>query len=214
MRIAVIGATGHLGGAVAREALSRGHAVTAIGRSANGLRELRGARVTEANVLDVEAMTGVVAEHDAVVVAIKASDETEADVVPDGARALLTALPRAGVRRLLFVGGGGSLLSPSGQRFVDAPDFPHQFKGEALAQVRALEILREADGTVDWTYASPPPVHLIEGERTGRYRVRAGDLPITDGQGESRISVPDYAAAMVDTLEGGRFVGARFTAAS
>jgi putative NADH-flavin reductase len=56
-------------------------------------------------------------------------------------------------------------------------------------------------------------VHLVEGERTGRYRVRAGDLPITDAQGESRITIPDYAAAIVDTLESDRFVGARFTAA-
>jgi uncharacterized protein len=56
-------------------------------------------------------------------------------------------------------------------------------------------------------------VHLVEGERTGRYRVRAGDLPITDTQGESRITIPDYAAAIVDTLESDRFVGARFTAA-
>jgi putative NADH-flavin reductase/pimeloyl-ACP methyl ester carboxylesterase len=213
MRIAVIGASGDVGGAVAREALSRGHAVTAIARHTNRLRELRGARATEANVLDVDAMTGVLAEHDAVVAAIKAGDETEADVVPDGARALLTALPRAGVRRLLFVGGGGSLLSPSGQRFIDSPDFPPEYKIDALAQARALELLRAADGIVDWSYASPPPVHLVEGERTGSYRVRAGDLPITDGQGESRISVPDYAAAIVDTLESGRFVGARFTAA-
>jgi putative NADH-flavin reductase len=66
---------------------------------------------------------------------------------------------------------------------------------------------------VDWSYASPPPVHLVEGERTGRYRVRAGDLPITDAQGESRITIPDYAVAIVDTLESDRFVGARFTAA-
>jgi uncharacterized protein len=60
---------------------------------------------------------------------------------------------------------------------------------------------------------SPRPMQLVEGERTGRYRVRAGDLPITDGQEESGISVADHAAAIVDTLESGRFVGERFTAA-
>jgi putative NADH-flavin reductase len=59
-------------------------------------------------------------------------------------------------------------------------------------------------------HAAPAPHRR---ERTGRYRVRAGDLPITDEHGESRITVPDYAAAIVDTVESGRFVGARFTAA-
>jgi putative NADH-flavin reductase/pimeloyl-ACP methyl ester carboxylesterase len=213
MRIAVIGASGHLGGAVAREALSRGHEITAIARQTDGLGDLDGARATGADVLDVDAMTAVLADHDAVVAALKARDESEADVVPDAARALLTALPRAGVRRLLFVGGGGSLLSPSGQRFVDSPDFPELYRPDALAQARALEVLRDANGAVDWSYVSPPPLELLEGERTGRYRVRAGDLPIVDEQGESRITIPDYAAAIVDALEGARFVGARFTAA-
>jgi putative NADH-flavin reductase/pimeloyl-ACP methyl ester carboxylesterase len=213
LRIAVIGASGHVGGAVAREALSRGHEVTAIARDGRRLRELSGARPREADALDVDAMAGALTGHDAVVAAVKARHEGEAELVPDAARALLAALPRAGVRRLLFAGGGGSLLSGSGERFVDSPGFPEQYRDDALAQIRALQILRDANGAVDWSYASPPPEHLVEGERTGRYRVRAGDLPVLDGDGESMITVPDYAAAIVDTLESGRFVGARFTAA-
>jgi putative NADH-flavin reductase/pimeloyl-ACP methyl ester carboxylesterase len=211
MSIAVIGASGHLGRAVAREALARGHSVTAIARRASGLGDLAGARATAADARDVDAIARVLADHDAVVAAPK--DHDDPNVVPEAARALLAALPAAGVRRLVFLGGGGSLLSPSGRRFVDAPDFPAQYQPEALAAARALEILREANGAVDWSYASPPPVHLADGERTGRYRVRAGDLPIVDAGGESRISVPDYAAAIVDTLERRRFVGERFTAA-
>jgi uncharacterized protein len=210
---AVIGASGHLGGAVAREALSRGHDVTAVARDTGGLRDLDGARAADADALDIDAMTQVLGDHDAVVAALKARDESEPNVVPDAAGALLAALPRAGVRRVVFVVSGGSLLSPSGQRFVDSPDFPSEYKGEALAQARALEILRAADGAVDWSYVSPPPLQLVEGEWTGRYRVRAGDLPITDDRGESRISVLDYAAAIVDALENGRFVGERFPAA-
>jgi putative NADH-flavin reductase/pimeloyl-ACP methyl ester carboxylesterase len=213
LRIAVIGASGHLGGAVVREALARGHDVTAIARRVNGLDQLAGARAVAGDVRDVNGLTELLAGQDAVVAAVKHSDQNELDVVPGAASGLLEALPRAGVRRLLFVGGGASLLSPTGQRFVDASDFPQQFLPDALAQLRALEILRESNGAVDWSYASPPPVHLVDGERTGRYRVRAGDLAIIDERGESRISVPDYAAAIVDTLESDRFVGARFTAA-
>jgi putative NADH-flavin reductase/pimeloyl-ACP methyl ester carboxylesterase len=211
MSIAVIGASGHLGRAVAREALARGHSVTAIARRPSGLGDLDGARAIAADARDADAIAHVLADHDAVVAAPK--DRDDPNVVPEAARALLAALPAAGVRRLVFLGGGGSLLSPSGRRFVDAPDFPSQYKPEALAAAQALEILREANGAVDWSYASPPPLHLVDGERTGRYRVRAGDLPIVDAGGESRISVPDYAAAIVDTLERPRFVGERFTAA-
>jgi putative NADH-flavin reductase len=43
MRIAVIGASGWLGGAIAREALARGHEVTAMGRKRGRLEAIEGA---------------------------------------------------------------------------------------------------------------------------------------------------------------------------
>ena len=117
------------------------------------------------------------------------------------------------MRRLLFVGGGGSLEAAPGLRFIDAPEFPPQYREEALAQAAALSILRAAGDAVDWSYASPPPVHLDDGERTGVYRVQAGDGPIVDERGESRITVADFAAALVDELERPAFIRRRFTAA-
>ena len=56
-------------------------------------------------------------------------------------------------------------------------------------------------------------MHLVPGEKTGHYRAGARDTPIVDEQGESRISVGDYAAAVIDILENGSFVRARFTVA-
>jgi putative NADH-flavin reductase len=205
MKIAVIGASGHLGGAVAREAVSRGHDVTAVARDAPSLD---GAAAVSADVLDRAALSGVVAGHDAVIAAVKG----EGDTVPDAARALLATLPDAGVTRLVFLGGGGSMLDPSGQRFVDSPSFPEQYKPEALAAAAALDILRASTGAVAWSYASPPPVDLQDGERTGVYRTQAGDHPVVDEDGESRISVTDYASAIVDTVENGSFIRERFTA--
>jgi putative NADH-flavin reductase len=92
MKIAVIGATGHLGSAVAQEATARGHQVTALNPS-------------NVDAADPASITGAVARHDAVVVAIQGSDH----LVPRSAQALLQALPLAGVTRLVFLGGGGSL---------------------------------------------------------------------------------------------------------
>jgi putative NADH-flavin reductase len=213
LRIAVIGASGHLGGAVAREALSRGHQVTAIARDAARLRDVSGATPVSADVLDPAAIAGAVRGHDAVVASVTGRHDGRPEMVAEAARTLLAVLPGAGAPRLVFVGGGGSLEVAPGQRFVDLPEFPPQYRAEALAQVDALAVLRRSDGRVRWSYASPPPVHLVDGERTGRFRVRAGDQPIADERGESRISVADYAAAIVDELERGAFVGRRFTAA-
>ncbi|WP_082844129.1 alpha/beta fold hydrolase [Nocardia salmonicida] len=194
MKIAVIGAGGNLGGAVAREAVARGWQVTALGRDTM-------------DVTDAASVKNAVAGHDAVVAAIKGEDR----LVPRGAATLLEALPLAGVDRLVFLGGGGSLEYAPGQRFVDAPNFPAQYLETARDQTEALEILRASDSPVRWSYVSPPPVHLVPGEATGSYRAEARDTPITDADGESRISVGDYASAIVDALQDGSFVGQRFT---
>ena len=73
-------------------------------------------------------------------------------MIPQAAQALIEALPAAGVPRLAMVGGGGSLLNEDGERFVDQPDFPEQYRAEALAAGDALELLRATPESVDWTY--------------------------------------------------------------
>ncbi|NUT02050.1 MAG: alpha/beta fold hydrolase [Hamadaea sp.] len=195
-RIAVVGAGGRLGGAVAREVAERGHRLTPLGRSTM-------------DVTDPDSVATAVAGHDAVVVAIKGEDS----LVPRGAQALLDGLGRAGVRRLVFVGGGGSLRDPAGQRFVDSPQFPAMYLQTARDQAEALDLLRASTGPVSWTYVSPPPVHLVEGPRTGDYLVEARDTPIVGASGESRVSIPDFAAAVVDAAETGRFDRQRVTVA-
>lgn len=134
-------------------------------------------------------------------------------LVPRSAGALLEALPLAGVSRLVFLGGGGSLEYAPGQRFVDSPDFPAQYLQTARDQAEALAILRAAQTPVAWSYVSPPPLYLVPGDKTGHYRAEARDTPIADEKGESRISVGDYAAAVIDTLENESFIHARFTVA-
>lgn len=190
MKIAVIGATGNLGGAVAREAAARGHQVTALSSA-------------DLDVRDPESIRKAIAGHDAVVASVKGPDR----LVPKAA----SALAEAGVGRLLFVGGGGSLLAPNGERFVDSPRFPAEYKQTALDQADALDILRRNEAAVEWTYLSPPPMHLVPGDRTGTYRAEAGDTPVTDAQGESRITVGDFASAAVDALERNAFIRERFT---
>jgi putative NADH-flavin reductase len=187
MRIAVVGATGWLGGAVTREALARGHEVTAVGRSADRLAALEG-------VLAVTDRSG-----------------PERSVIPAAARSVIEAAPRAGVERVAFVGGGGSLASPAGGRYVDQPGFPEQYKAEALAQGDALALFRAAPEELDWTYLSPPPHNLEPGEKRGGYRAAAGENPVVARDGESRITSGDLAAAMLDALEGQEFSRQRFT---
>ncbi|MFR9794051.1 NAD(P)-dependent oxidoreductase [Streptomyces sp. MB22_4] len=214
MNIAIIGASGRLGGAIAREALARGHEVMAIGRNPAAPAAIRGARAVPADLDDPDSIAGAVAGSDVIVSSV--TDRTTADRsrIPATAALLLELAPRAGVRRIAFVGGGGSLYVAPGLRAVDAPGFPKRYRAEALAQAEALRILEGAGDDVEWTYLSPPPQYLLPGEKTGRYVVRAGDEAVVDADGDSAITDGDFAAVLVDELEQNRFPRRRFTAGS
>jgi putative NADH-flavin reductase len=213
MKIAVIGASGWLGGTVLREAVSRGHQVTAIGRKVGTLPEGEGVTQQQADVTDPEALAAAVRGHDAVVSAVTDRSGADRSIIPASARSLIATLPGAGVPRLVFVGGGGSLEVSPGTRVIDLPDFPAEHRTEALAQAEALGALRDEGGALQWSYISPPPKDLVSGEKQGGYRAAAGDAPVTDSAGRSRITAGDLAAAIVDELESPQFTGQRFTAA-
>jgi putative NADH-flavin reductase len=211
MRIAVIGGSGWLGGTIAREALSRGHEVTAIARDPVRLGKLEGIDVRAFDATDADSLPAVIAGHDVVVSAVTDRSGPGRSMIPDVVRALIVSVPAAGVPRLAVVGGGGSLLAPDGRRFVDDPGFPEQYRTEALAGAEALELLRRAPSELDWTYLSPPPENLADGEKRGGYAVRGDDRPVTNAAGETGIVSGDLAAAMVDELENPQFSRRRFT---
>jgi putative NADH-flavin reductase len=200
MRIAIFGASGWIGGTVAREALGRGHEVTAVVRDPSRFT-LSGEslKVATADATDPDQVASAALGQDAVGAAISGRRDHDAGIIVAAARALLDGLPRANVRRFVWAGGAGSLEAAPGVRLVDSPDFPAEWKPEALAQAEALAVIRGAGPGMEWTYISPAAI-IAPGERTGKFRI-GGDQLLTDEKGESRISVEDYAIAFVDEIE-------------
>lgn len=200
MKIALFGATGHLGQGILDEALSRGYDVVAIVRDPSRLTQ-RNAKlqVVTGDVAKPDSWLAAVRGSDAVVASLSARRDGDLASVPGNARVLLDHLPQAGVQRLLWVGGAGSLEVAPGVRVIDDPHFPAEWKPEAEAQGQALDVFRASQADVDWTYISPAA--LIEpGERSGKYRV-GGDQLLTDADGKSRITIADYAVALLDRIE-------------
>ena len=137
MRIAVIGGSGWLGATIAREAIGRGHEVTVIGRDLTRLEAIEGAQPAVVDATDATALVSVIAGHDVVVSSVTDRSGPDRSIIPAVARALIVAVPQADVPRLAMMGGGGSLLDDDGHRFVDAPDFPVQYKiGRASCRER------------------------------------------------------------------------------
>jgi uncharacterized protein len=210
MKIVLIGATGFVGSALLREALNRGHEVTAIARDPEKLQPHANLRPQKGDVYSADEVARFVAGHDVVISAFNPG-WTNPDIYNlqvKGARAIIDGVKKAGMKRLLFVGGAGSLEVKPGVQSVDLPEFPSEYKQGALATREALNMLRK-EPSLDWSFLSPS-ADLFPGTRTGRFRVGTDQL-LRDANGESRISVQDYAMAMIDEVEKPQHISQRFT---
>lgn len=200
MKVALIGGTGNVGSKILAEALERGHEVTVIVRHPDKLAPRPRLSARAGDVNDAAALAPLLAGHDAAISAVRFQATDPA--------AVLGALKQAGLKRLLVVGGAGTLRNAAGTELVDAPGFPEIAKPEALAGRRFLAALR-AETALDWSFLSPSMV-IAPGTRTGRFRLGTDDLLVEAG-GQSRISQEDFAVAMIDELETPRHIRQRFT---
>ena len=199
-KIAIIGATGRAGSQLLEEALRRGHTVTAIARNTDKLAVRPGVTVKQVDALNAEALQQAISGSDVVISAAHFS------TLP--ASAVIGPVKKAGVKRLLVVGGAGSLLLPGGGRVIDSEGFPAEYKAEASAGADFLETLRQ-EKELDWTFLSPSA--LFDGtERTGNFRLGKDDL-LVSSDGTSSISFADFAIAMLDEVENPKHSRQRFT---
>ena len=217
MKIALIGATGFVGTAVLAELASRGHHVTALARNPAKVEARPNVTAKALDATDSAAVAAAVRGHDAVVSAFNPGwdvPELYAQFMK-GSAAIDAGVEAAGVKRLLVVGGAGSLFVAPGVQMVDTPEFashvPPNIIPGAKAARDALTALR-ANTALDWTFLSPPAL-LAPGERSGKYRV-GGEQLLMAGEAPAGISVADLAVAIVDEIETPKHVRARFTVAT
>lgn len=206
MKIAIIGASGFVGSGILSEALDRGHAVTAIERNLDKLPAHPKLTPARGDATDHAELAALIAAHDVVISAFNPGKDESGS----GTRSIIDAVKHSDVDRLLVVGGAGTLEVAPGQRLVDQPDFPAEWKDGALKTAAFLDQLR-GETDVDWVFVSPAAM-IAPGDRTGTYRV-GGDQLMKGEDGQSRISIEDYAVAMLDEAEKPQHSRARFSVA-
>lgn len=208
-RIAVIGGTGYAGSHIVREAVHRGHTVVSVARSVPAER-VEGATYLEGSILDVTDLVHKLEGVEVVISAVAPRGDMLGKVRPALAE-LIAALPE-NVRVGVIGGAGGSLVAPGGPRVVDTEGFTKEYKPESLEAIGVLEDLQSGTGGREWFYVHPAGGFGVwaPGERTGSYR-DGGDVLVVDENGESFISGPDLAVAIVDEIESPRHTGERFT---
>jgi uncharacterized protein len=210
MKVALLGATGFVGSALLKEALDRGHMVTAITRHPEKLAPRQGLVAVACDVYDADALATVIKGHDAVISAFNPGWK-DPNLYQDqvrGTASIIAAIKKAGIKRVLWVGGAGGLQVAPGIRVIDEPEIPEWVKPGSLATIAALEQLKR-EPELAWSFLAPSRT-MRSGERTGKFRL-GGDTVLTDNHGHSSISVQDFAVAMLDELERPSHVHQRFT---
>ena len=210
--VLLIGATGFVGSAILNELLNRGHKVTAVVRDPAKLEGKAGVTAVKEDVANVDAIAALAKGKDAVISAYNPgwTNPDIATLITENYPRILNAAKQSGVGRLLIVGGAGTLFCAPGLRVVDSGAIPEEIMGgvRPLGDFYLNTLMNEND--IDWVFFSPAGAFDENGQRTGEFRLGKDDL-VVDAEGNSHISVQDYAVAMVDELEQENHHKERFT---
>jgi hypothetical protein len=210
MKIAIIGASGKIGSRISAEAINRGHTVTGIVRNPEAGIKNKNIKWVKADALNSDSLESALQGQDALISAF-GIDWSRPETYPqfvDVSRSEISAAKKAGIKRLIVVGGAGSLEVAPGTQLVDTPQFPDEWRAGANEQRKSLEVFRK-EIDLAWTFFSPAII-IEPGPRTGRFRL-GKDNPVFDEKGNSIISYDDYAVALIDELEKPQFIRQRFT---
>lgn len=217
MKIVLLGATGFVGSALLKEALDRGVEVTAIVRNPAKVKiESPLLTVVKGDVTDPEVIASVAKGADTIVSAYNpgwANPRLYEETLENYPK-ILEGAKKAGVKRVLIVGGAGTLFVKPGIRLIDTGTLPESWIPgvKSLGEFYLNTLTKENE--LDWVFLSPAANlgNLQPGTRTGHYRVGKDDM-IVDEKGDSFISVEDYAKAMIDELLEPKHHQERFTVA-
>ncbi|MDM5451826.1 NAD(P)-dependent oxidoreductase [Peribacillus simplex] len=207
MKIGIIGASGKAGSMILKEALTRGHEVTAIVRDQAKV-QIQGASVQEKDLFNLKAED--IKAFDVVVNAFGAAPGKE-HLHVDAGKILIDAMKGAPQTKLIVVGGAGSLFVDEAKtiRVLETPEFPKEYFATASNQSKNLEDLNNATG-IQWTFISPSAFFDPQGNRTGEYKLGKDNL-LVNSKGESYVSYADFALAVLDEIENPQHINQRFT---
>jgi uncharacterized protein len=207
MSILLVGASGMIGSRILSEAAGRGHPVIAAARHPEKIAAGANIRAVQLDATDTRAFSALAREADVIVTA--ASPRGGGDPMKEAMTVANSAIAAARTtgKRLVVVGGAGSLSLPDGKPLAET--MPPAYRGEALAMRAVLDTLKASD--INWTFFSPA-ASIAPGTRTGKYRLGTTIL-LSDQKGESRISAEDYAKALVDEIESPAHLRAQMTIA-
>lgn len=206
MILTIFGATGMVGKHLVRHALAFGHNVKAFGRNVEGL--------TDEDLRDenLEAIKGYVFNEDDVFDAVKGSDAVLSALGGSvdgtdktrslGIKNIISQMQKAGVQRIVALGGMGILNADDNTLLLDKPSYPKAFLPVGKEHLQAYLYLKESN--LNWTMIGAP--NILEAEATGNY-ITAADHPPTPDKGA--INAGDLALFMISEAAKNQYINHR-----
>ena len=213
MNIILFGATGQIGQQILKQALERGHTVTAFVRDAAKL-DVTHLRLTVmvGDARNARAVAAAIPGHDAVINAMEPGgpdvSDKYLDIITDGIRHLVQGMRQAGLRRIVVLGSVATLNAAPDKLLRDLPNFPDLARNISGAHLEAWKTL--AASGLDWTVICPAPI-VESGEPTGQYRTQADFL--LGGGPQLKIATGDVADLLLNEVEHGNHIGHRVNVA-
>lgn len=201
MKIIVFGATGTTGKELVKQALYNGNDVKAFGRNVftEDLPEDKKVELVQGALFDEGEVLHAIKGCDAVLSAIGGTTDGTDKTRSLGMKNIVKQMEKAGVKRIVALGGMG-VLDGTGEKLVmDEEDFPPQYNAVSLEHKKALDTLQNSN--LDWTFVCPPTIE--PGEPTGIFQATGDRLPEPNNL---KISSGDLALFMLKELEQKLFV--------
>ncbi|MDX2246906.1 MAG: SDR family oxidoreductase [Bacteroidia bacterium] len=204
MKILVIGATGRAGRLLVEYSLEKGHEVTAFARNMEDYPvQHPNLSLITGDVLYPSLIDAGVAGQDIVLSVIGIRQFSgPITLLSTGIRNIIGVMQRRGVKRLITITGAGILQETEDLLIMESLSFPPNLQNISLDHQRVYELLRASD--LDWTLVAPAFMH--NGERTGKYVVRADYYP---SRTRNEVSVEDVADFITQEMTENKFLKKR-----
>jgi len=201
MKLIVFGATGMVGKQLVQQALFKKNNVKAFGRNVytTDYLETENLELVQGALFDEGEVYNAIKDCDAVISAIGGSMDGTDKTRTLGMKNIIKQMQKAGVKRIIAIGGMGVLNADENSLLVDKDDYPAEYKAVGLEHKKAFELLKESG--LDWTFVSPP--NIINEGPTGSY-VTNIDYPPEENK--YKINAGDLAMMMLNELEKNEFV--------
>lgn len=208
MKLAIIGATGFIGGAIFKEALSRGHEVVAISRR-NSVEQAQGVTIFQQTIFDKDDFKKAIRDVDVIISAYNPGyyHVNQHQRFLD-AYALLKEVSMELDKKIIMVLGMSSLYVDDELKVTDSVAFPKALIQSLTGPLAVYETYVD-DDSFKWTMVSPS-AEVIDTEKTQNYVIDFDKLIVNEAD-VSRVSVQDLADAIVNEAEKNQYTHKRFT---